>query len=246
MSSLTNQIHIFDGVEELQEAVISFILDTFYSKIERHSNQKTTFNLAISGGSHAQLLYHQKLVNNPNLERWYSSWHIWFVDERVVPQESHLSNYGTTKRLWGEDALICNLATWHDILDYINPNTNEKFGNLPDSMDCILLGMGDDGHYASIFPYNSETTYTHLKSNKELLLVEGAPKEPPKRVTMTPEYILKCSKRKAVLLGGKKDPLMVAKVINGNVSKSKIPARILGEDQAVEWFMLKDSAAALF
>lgn len=104
------------------------------------------------------------------------------VDERVVPIESPDSNWGTAcSRLLtplGRDADRANFAPDVETYDRI---LRDRFGEGVPVFDTIFLGVGDDGHTASLFPGAS-----HLDDASSVVLGTQSPKVPVQRVTLGP------------------------------------------------------------
>lgn len=124
------------------------------------------FHLGLSGGSTPRHLF-ELLASEPFRSQMpWGDLRFWFVDERVVPLESPLSNYRQAEELLLgpleiPQAHICRIpvqctepqsalqaaTAYHALLE-------QQFGPLPGArgLDLVLLGMGADGHTASIFP----------------------------------------------------------------------------------------------
>jgi 6-phosphogluconolactonase len=115
--------------------------------------QQGPFHLALAGGSTPRLLY-QLLATRP----LPSELHIWFSDERCVPPEHPDSNFAMAWEAWlqhvdlppsqihrmrGEDPPEQAAAAYRQALQNDLPNG---------AFDRVLLGMGNDGHTASLFP----------------------------------------------------------------------------------------------
>jgi 6-phosphogluconolactonase len=142
--------------------------------------EKGSATLLLSGGSTPKNLY-QKLGE---IDLDWSKVHVGLVDERFVPQDSPYSN----ETLIRESLMTGNASKAHfhsmviDPLNYegnlkLAITENEVFSNT----DVIILGMGDDGHTASLFP-NDELSDAAAIS-QELMANTTSPNEPSKRIT---------------------------------------------------------------
>lgn len=135
-----------------------------FSRIGRESVEKRgRFTAALSGGSTPRKM-HRLLVREPYLSEipWQAT-HLFWVDERLVPYEDPASNYGAAR-----DDLLANSplpdTQVHPMPVGSTPEAGarryaaeleEFFGPSPGSgpvFDLILLGIGSDGHTASLFP----------------------------------------------------------------------------------------------
>ena len=146
------------------------------------------FALAIPGGSVVALLARGLALppcaaGEPNLASsdarslgGYSRWHVFWTDERRVPLSDPQSNF----RL-AETELLPKLAgaRIHPLQGSAADYETELRPFLP--LDLILLGVGEDGHVASLFPGNPATRETA----RLVAEVHNAPKPPPDRVTLT-------------------------------------------------------------
>lgn len=129
---------------------------------------------------------------------------IWWVDERLVPVESEHSNYGTALRMYESKIenfrLLCHQLS-----------TKTK---LPDALDFVLMGLGEDGHFASAFPKTNSLNLLKT-SERNLEIINDSPKFPPDRITMTPHYLkTKCDTILFIVFGESKKHA-VSEVIGG-------------------------------
>lgn len=105
--------------------------------------------MALSGGSTPKLMY--AALRDLNVD--WSRVHVYFSDERSVGPDSADSNYRTAK-----DGLLAHVnvpeAQVHRMEGERDPHqaAADYAALLPDRLDLVLLGMGDDGHTASLFP----------------------------------------------------------------------------------------------
>lgn len=145
----------FDTSEEMHKAVANHI----YKKTTKSSSPQK-FKLAISGGKTPiglfKILRKEYSKNIP-----WDRIHLFWVDERLVPITSEFSNYGVAKRVLLNRISIPASNVHPMRTDYINGETAAKNyeltlrdffeGNDP-GFDLVILGMGTDGHTASLFP----------------------------------------------------------------------------------------------
>lgn len=144
----------FDNIESFNQAHIEYILACAKTCIA----EKNAFYWAISGGT-TPLPIFVDLASQSNALDW-SKVHTFWVDERVVDTESSDSNYGNAFRLWLNNSKINSFP-----MPVGNENLKEAAkvyeqqiidllpvqNKLP-QFDLIWLGMGTDGHTASLFP----------------------------------------------------------------------------------------------
>jgi len=132
--------------------------------------------LMISGGSILRVLEGSRIKE---LDK--SRWKVYFSDERVVPLTDKNSNFkcaeGFLKGVGSVFPVQTALSHKEMVEDYREKLQNAKF-------DLAFLGIGEDGHIASIFP-DSKT----IDSADLVTLIEDSPKPPSERVTVTPRML---------------------------------------------------------
>lgn len=152
--------------------------------------------LAIAGGSCTTVLGPLRERLGPRL---WGSLRVTWVDERRVPVVSADSNRGAAYRagLIGPSAPVgLEVPLWLDseepeaALRRLGRVLREEFDG---ELDAVLLGMGEDGHVASLFPGHPALSAAGL-----VVLVEDSPKPPPQRISLT--FPLLCTARRAVLV----------------------------------------------
>ena len=143
--------------------------------------------LALSGGSTPRRLY-EALVRRRDALDW-NAVHYWWSDERVVPPDHDASNVRMARESLLEPLRVdegrihaprtelgpADAATHYEIeLRTVSGETTPAF-------DLALLGMGDDGHTASLFPDGPELDVP----DSRLVVASTAPFDPPERITFT-------------------------------------------------------------
>ena len=112
----------------------------------------------------------------------------YFGDERCVPTDHAESNYGMAMQTLFPNGVRTGCAVLRMEADATDQEAAAKryADLLPDSIDVLLLGVGEDGHIASLFPNNAS-----LQERKRRVIPITGPKPPFKRLTITPQVISK-------------------------------------------------------
>jgi 6-phosphogluconolactonase len=151
------------------------------------------FSLALSGGSTPQRLY--RLLSSPPW-RGQIDWqrvHVFLADERFLPLDQADSNFRMVRETLvdplNEALPAANLhpmptdGTVEASAEHYEAELKAFFGDAPPRFDLIVLGMGPDGHTASLFP-----GHVH-PDDRWVLPVHNSPKPPPTRLSMSFELI---------------------------------------------------------
>jgi 6-phosphogluconolactonase len=131
-------------------------------------------NLVLAGGTTPLRAY--ELVG-PLLDDW-GNVHLWYGDERCVPFTDPDSNHGAAL-----ERLRVPGAVFHPMPGELGPfaGARDYESELGDVVfDLVLLGLGPDGHTASLFP-----GHPLLKSSEHVAGIDDSPKQPPQRITLT-------------------------------------------------------------
>ncbi|WP_299579194.1 6-phosphogluconolactonase [uncultured Sunxiuqinia sp.] len=236
----SREIKIFSNARELAEAFAQELYETVKNTSQR-------FDIALSGGSTPKLLF-EVLARSYASKMPWERVHFWWGDERCVPPTSEESNYGMTqKHLLSKVNLAENQVhrvkgelnpeeATRDYIDEIKSNLKERDG-WP-VFDLIILGMGDDGHTASIFPHEMNL----LKSN-QVCEVATHPVSGQKRVSLTGKTINNAD-RIYFLISGKAKASRMAEIINNTEEANKLPTTHIQVAQGSVTFFLDQDAAS--
>ena len=139
--------------------------------------------VALSGGSVAEAF----LPPLVQLGEQASGLEIFWCDERLVPLDDEQSNYRRAKELWFDDAKVPPRQIFPLVSEHEPQQAALEYERLLRiaagfPLDLALLGVGPDGHIASLFP-NAPA----LSSRSWVEVVHDAPKPPPERLTLTME-----------------------------------------------------------
>jgi 6-phosphogluconolactonase len=177
------------------------------------------FHLALSGGSTPLPLYRMLMTDPAYRALPWKKTHLWIVDERRVPFEDDRSNYNHIHDLIVEHSDIPRsqvhpiLATRDDADTHYEKALREALEwreKGQDRLDCVLLGMGGDGHTASLFPHSRALRDRSIPP-RMVLINSGPEVTPPDRVTMT-QHLINASRFVAVLATGAGKRDTIAKV----------------------------------
>ena len=174
-------------------------------------------HVALSGGSNVGQVYR---LLGPRLPDWRDV-HLWYGDERVVP----LDDPESTHRL-ATGTLDAPGAVWHPLAVELGcEGAAARYAEELDGtvLDVALNGMGEDGHTASLFPYDPQ-----LNASGVAVCVPDSPKPPPQRMTLTLGKLNE-SRRIVLLVTGAQKAPMLARVLAG--PDPAVPASLLERDR---------------
>ena len=194
-----------------------FAAEFLYTTLKTLSENKKDISIALSGGS-------TPLPVLSILKEYKLNWeyfNFFMVDERNVSISSSSSNYGNIEKVFFRDVNSSSYSMINDKYSIEECAINyEKLlktkislgkNSLP-MFDLILLGIGDDGHTASLFP---ETR--GLKENKKAVIKNSVPQLKSERITLTYPVILNTSKIVILAKGESKEKILKEiKMGNGN------------------------------
>lgn len=196
-------------------------------------SERGRFTLAIPGGS-ALDIASRKLVLSPLRDEIdWPAWQVFWVDERIVPSKSPESNSGEAYRQFFSKVNVPkhHLHTLDDPVQaesaadmyeaMLNKEFNLKKGEFP-SFDLILLGIGEDGHIASLFP-----DHPGLKEHKRLVVpVFDSPKPPSERISLTLPVINNARNLVFVVAGSGKASIL-SRILAPSGLQPELPAQLI-------------------
>ncbi|KAI5073821.1 hypothetical protein GOP47_0011834, partial [Adiantum capillus-veneris] len=200
-----------------------------------------------------------KLCEPPYLKTIdWSKWHVFWADERVVPRNHQDSNYKLAK-----DGLLSKVPiipgqvySINDALSADGAAEDYEFGlrqlvktrivDVSTSSDCprfdlILLGMGPDGHVASLFPSHPLTR----EKEKWIASIKDSPKPPPERITFTFPVLNSAANIAMVLTGANKADVL-EKAFGDLQAPGVLPVQmVFPTEGSLVWFLDKPAASKL-
>ena len=226
------QVRIYEDAAELAQAAAGKIAQRIVAGVGLGGRVR----VALSGG-HTPIATYQALAAGPwvGQEQWRGV-EIYFSDERAVPIDDPESNFRMA-RVTLLDPVGIAARNIHRIRAE-DPDLEEVVREyetvLPPALDLIILGIGDDGHTASIFPGSPLAR----EAVARVAAVRDSPKPPLRRVTITPR-VLREAREIMVLAAGAAKAEAVARALEGTTDPDRVPARLVRER---EWLL--DRAAA--
>ena len=244
VDGLAPVVHVLEDPLRAAEAAAERLLALAESALR----ERGRFVLAVSGGRTPEPLYAllgRRRSGSP-------SWHLFLCDERLVPPEDPRSNLGLVRRLWLEPARFPEASVHRVYTDLPADGAAERydaalrefFGVGPGpTFDVVLLGIGPDGHTASLFP-GSPT----LAERDRWAVADKAPAlEPPvARVTLTLPALSR-ARTALFLVSGADKRSAVVRILGGGEAGpvSPLPAARVSSAGPVEWFLDRPAAGSL-
>jgi len=238
--AISTEVKIYSRQKEVVKALAKEIY-----KLTKSSTQKR-FDILLSGGNTPIKLFKKIAKKYAETIEWERI-HFWWGDERCVLPVSDDSNFKQAN-----DSLISKIvipsSNIHRIKGENDPEeeavryANEIKGNLNlrgenPVFDIVLLGLGDDGHTASIFPDELE-----LFEDERICAVSSHPLTGQKRITITGR-VLNNANRVFFLVTGENKSQRVSEIMNDDEAAKLLPAYYISPTNGeLIWFI--DEAAA--
>jgi 6-phosphogluconolactonase len=223
-------LKIADDAEALAVAAEAAL----YERIRAYEAKGSPCHLALSGGTTPRPIL-ERLAQRPIA---WSQLHVWFVDERCVPPEHPESNFQMVKAALLDRASIPaqNVHRMRGEAPDADAAAAEYGNSLPPALSIALLGVGEDGHFASIFPGSAL-----LDSTARAAAVHDSPKPPPDRITLTPRVLIPV-KDTLVVVSGRGKAQAVARALDPRSRPEDVPSTLF---RGSAWFIDRAAASLL-
>ncbi|MBT8280875.1 MAG: 6-phosphogluconolactonase [Muriicola sp.] len=232
------KLKVYQNKNEVAKNFSAFLADWLKNKKSVH--------LALSGGSTPKVIFEELSIPGKYAIDW-SEVYLYWGDERCVPPGDEESNYKMTKdyllenieipeenirRIHGEDDSQKEALRYAQLLQDELPQKDD----VP-VFDLVLLGMGEDGHTASIFPHEM-----HLWNSPRNCEVAIHPQSGQKRITITGK-IINQSKNVVFLVTGAGKKEKVSEILKKQGNYTQYPAALVApKDGNLYWFMDQHAA----
>jgi 6-phosphogluconolactonase len=242
----SRKVLIFETAEEVARAAAQRFVELARGAVEAAGR----FSVALAGGSTPKRTYQLLASDEFKSQVEWSKVHFFFGDERCVPPDHADSNYRmadeallarvavparNVHRITGEGDAVANARLYEDELQTFFA------GEAWPRFNLVLLGMGDDGHTASLFP---ETPALHEQSAWALAV--WVEKFNAYRITLSARAINHAAHIVFLVTGAGKSERL-SEVIHGRApGASSLPAQLIHpEDGTLEWLLDRAAAARL-
>lgn len=242
---MSRNIKIFPSPIELAESLALELID----QIETADTRNSLFTIALSGGNTPKLLFSvlgDKFADSVN---WLNV-HFFWVDERCVPPDSNESNFNlASENLFKK--LVITPVNIHRIRGENDPERETgryseelndftfKRNGLP-FLNALLLGLGDDGHTASIFPGDE-----HLFRSDRICAATVHPVTGQRRITLTGNVINNAG-HIIFLVTGRNKADIARKVIDREDCDKLFPAQLVFPSYGkLSWYLDEEAGSLL-
>jgi 6-phosphogluconolactonase len=239
------RVQVFDDPEAVARAAAGRVADLARESIESRGG----FSVALSGGTTPRRVYELLASEEFRGRIDWSNVHVFFGDERTVSPDHAESNYrmaseallarvpvpaGNVHRIEGVGDAAANASRYESELRGL-------FGDMEwPRLDLVLLGMGDDGHTASLFPGTAAVNETRL-----WVAANWVEKLGTWRVTLSAPTI-DAARHVLFLVTGAGKAARLREVLKGERDPTRLPSQLIQlTDGTLEWFVDRAAAAGL-
>jgi 6-phosphogluconolactonase len=235
------EARVYPDLDALSEAALQDLLNVLDEAVA----ERGRFAIALSGG-HTPAKMYALWAEKYRADTPWDRVHLFWGDERFVPQDDPRSNYRMTL-----ESLIArvpipaenvhpaptNCPRPEQAAEAYETDLRRFFGADPPEFDVQLLGLGPEGHVASLFP-NSPA----LDEKQRWVTAVRAPAEPPERLTCTPVVLNRGRNTFFLVSGADKREIIAALRNESDSNPSEYPAGRIRPAGRVVWYL--DQAAA--
>ncbi len=216
-SAQTCRWRTFDSREALERGARAYILEAARQAIR----ERGAFHIVLAGGNTPRPVYESLRDAETN----WSAWHVYFGDERCLPAADPERNSRMAASAWLDHVPIPPNQV-HPIPAERGPESAAaEYASLlagVGEFDLVLLGLGEDGHTASLFP---GAPWEQARTWPVAIPVRAAPKPPPQRVSLSPERLSRAAHVLFLVSGNGKRRALADWQAGVGIPASRITAR---------------------
>jgi 6-phosphogluconolactonase len=226
-------VHRFGDPQELAAAAAGDVA----GRARAATGAGRRFRLGLSGGRTPAELYGRLARPDSGID--WSRVELLFADERGVPPTDPESNYWMARKALIEPAGIApgRVHRMPAEREDLEEAARRYEPLLAEPLDLLILGVGEDGHVASLFPGSPLLE----EGTRRVAVVLDGPKPPRRRLTLTPRAIAEAL-AVSVLATGAEKARAVARALQGEATPAEIPARLV---RGRDWYLDRAAAAGL-
>jgi 6-phosphogluconolactonase len=234
-------VSVYDNPEELAEAAAR----EFAARANEAIGERGRFTVVLAGGSTPKATYEILARDYADRIDW-SNVHVFFGDERAVPPDHEDSNYGMARETLLDHVPVGSVHRMQGVLppdevaEAYEQELRDFFGtdDLP-RFDLILLGMGSDGHTASLFPETSA-----LEVHDRWVVANPVLKLDTTRITLTVP-VLDAARAVYFLVAGEDKAGPVAEILESDPDPREYPASLIQPEGWPKWMLDRSAASKL-
>ncbi len=231
------------------EIMADSLAEEFYRYVNNQFITKNTLYIALSGGT-TPLLFFNNLSQFDQQKTNKVDWkriHFFWGDERCVPPSHEESNFGSANkvlfslinipesnihRIEAENDPEKEAERYSQMILQLVPSKN----GIP-IFDWIFLGVGDDGHTASIFPGQID-----IVNSQKICCVSVHPESKQQRITLT-GTVINMARRVTFMATGLEKQEIISNIINHETPSKKYPAaKIIPKNGILDWYLDAEAA----
>jgi len=215
----------------LANAAAQRITDVIEDTIKRRGH----CTVALAGGATPRPVYERMAVPPLSDRVAWNRVSIYFGDERCVPPDHPESNYRMVLEVLLQHVSIPSASVHRMEGERTDSDAaaREYERHLPAALDLLLLGMGEDGHTASLFPHSPV-----LAERTRRVVAVTPPGRASRRITITPR-VIETADTVIIVVAGANKAATVARALEGAYIPDELPIQLV---RSATWFI--DSAAA--
>lgn len=211
---------------EDDKTFVECICDCIIENANKNINTKGSFTLVLSGGRTPVDIFKELVCKQEEIN--WEKVHLFWVDERYVSTEDNDNNYMSAYKFLisklnkiGSVNRIETELSPEEVVDKYRSKINNFFKGKEIIFDFILLGMGEDGHIASLFPESTE-----MKLKDELVMFTNKIYSGYNRITLGLNTINNCKYKLLILKGENKIKLLLER-------DEKLPVNMIEYSQII-------------
>ena len=169
--------HSYITTAELEQTAVRAILHAAQLAI----TQRGAFHIVLAGGTTPRRIYESLRIANAD----WAAWHVYFGDERCLPPDHAERNSRMAALAWLNHVAIPAEqlhAIPAELGAEIAASSYAQIVNEIEQFDLVLLGLGEDGHTASLFP---DHEWGNTPDAPAAIAVHDSPKPPPERISLS-------------------------------------------------------------
>lgn len=234
-------------VHEDAAALATSVAGELISRLEDAQTSGRVPQVVLTGGTIADAVHHEIARLSAGSDVDWSRVVFWWGDERFVGPDDQDRNAGQARRAF-LDAIGVDPANVHEMASTATaPSAADGAASYAadldahgaDGFEVLMLGVGPDGHVASLFPERPE-----LSSTDPVVPVADSPKPPPERISLTLPTL---NRARAVwlLASGTAKAEAVARALGAGPDEHPVPAASVSGQVETVWFLDREAAAQL-